>query len=40
MFQLLMRRKPKHQHVWEYQPRTMSGWGIVICRTCGKTDIY
>ena len=32
--------KFKHVHDWEYGPKTIAGWGVVTCRTCGKTDIY
>ena len=37
MFQILLRRRPRHAHVWEYQPRTITGWGLVVCRTCGES---
>lgn len=33
-------RKPRHRHSWEYRPRTIGGWGIVRCTTCGAEDIY
>ena len=33
-------RRNKHRHEWVYRPRTLGGWGIVECRTCGATDLY
>lgn len=29
-----------HRHTWRYHPRTVTGWGIVECTTCGRTDLY
>lgn len=33
-------RKRRHRHTWIYHTRTLSGWGIAECATCGKTDLY
>ena len=34
------RWKNRHIHDWNYHPRTISGWGICICRSCGEREIY
>lgn len=32
--------KPRHRHTWDYHSRTIGGWGVVTCTTCGYEDIY
>lgn len=36
----LRRRRPKHVHDWQYCGRTLAGWGLVVCRSCGVADVY
>jgi hypothetical protein len=40
MIRRMLGLPPKHRHEWVYHRRTMSGWGIVHCATCGKEDLY
>lgn len=30
----------KHKHDWSYRGRTISGWGVATCRTCGEKELY
>lgn len=33
-------RRRKHRHAWTYSPRSIGGWGIARCTSCGQEDLY
>ena len=32
--------RSRHRHNDVYHPRTVTGWGVVECVECGRTDLY
>lgn len=33
-------RGERHVHVWLYEPKLITGWGVVRCRDCGREDLW
>jgi hypothetical protein len=39
MWSLWFKRKSPHIHDWQYVHKSLSGWSVVRCTSCGAEDI-